>query len=85
LQSADRAGRVDENKNKNKRTQASEFGSCKGGNIGPWRGAGSCREPENPSNWSTLMHEDHWLSQSETRLQMLQASVAFLKANNPPD
>jgi len=33
----------------------------------------------------TLKHEDHWLSRSETRLQMLQASVAFLKAHNPPD
>ena len=32
----------------------------------------------------TMKHEDHWLSRSETRLQMLQASVAFLKANNPP-
>ena len=34
---------------------------------------------------STMKHEDHWLSRSETRLQMLQASVAFLKANNPPN
>ena len=33
----------------------------------------------------TLAHEDHWLSRSETRLQMLQASVAFLRAHNPPD
>jgi dipeptidyl aminopeptidase/acylaminoacyl peptidase len=33
----------------------------------------------------TLKHEDHWLSRSETRLQMLEATVAFLKANNPPD
>lgn len=33
----------------------------------------------------TLQHEDHWLSRSETRLQMLQASVAFLRAHNPPD
>jgi dipeptidyl aminopeptidase/acylaminoacyl peptidase len=33
----------------------------------------------------TLKREDHWLSRSETRLQMLQASVAFLRANNPPD
>ncbi|HVO45276.1 MAG TPA: prolyl oligopeptidase family serine peptidase [Steroidobacteraceae bacterium] len=33
----------------------------------------------------TLKKEDHWLSRSETRLQMLQTSVAFLKANNPPD
>jgi acetyl esterase/lipase len=33
----------------------------------------------------TMKHEDHWLSRSETRLQMLQASVAFVKANNPPN
>jgi dipeptidyl aminopeptidase/acylaminoacyl peptidase len=33
----------------------------------------------------TLKDEDHWLSRSETRLQMLQASVAFLRAHNPPD
>ena len=32
-----------------------------------------------------LKHEDHWLSRSETRLQMLQTSVAFLRAHNPPD
>src|SRR5437660_3707404 len=33
----------------------------------------------------TLKHEDHWLSRGETRLQLLQASVAFLRAHNPPD
>jgi dipeptidyl aminopeptidase/acylaminoacyl peptidase len=33
----------------------------------------------------TLKHEDHWLSSGETRLQMLEASVAFLKKNNPPN
>jgi hypothetical protein len=33
----------------------------------------------------TLKHEDHWLSRSETRLQMLEALMAFLKAYNPPD
>ena len=33
----------------------------------------------------TLEHEDHWLSRSATRFQMLQATVIFLKANNPPD
>jgi dipeptidyl aminopeptidase/acylaminoacyl peptidase len=33
----------------------------------------------------TLKHEDHWLSRSETRLQMLRACVAFLRAHNPPD
>ena len=32
-----------------------------------------------------LKNEDHWLSRSETRLQMLQSSVAFLRAHNPPD
>jgi dipeptidyl aminopeptidase/acylaminoacyl peptidase len=33
----------------------------------------------------TLQHEDHGLSRSETRLQMLQSLVAFLRAHNPPD
>jgi dienelactone hydrolase len=33
----------------------------------------------------TLKKEDHWLSRGETRLLMLQSSMAFLKANNPPD
>jgi dipeptidyl aminopeptidase/acylaminoacyl peptidase len=33
----------------------------------------------------TLKKEDHWLSRSETRLQMLESSVAFLRAHNPPD
>ena len=33
----------------------------------------------------TLNHEDHWLSRSETRLQMLQSSIDFLRAHNPPD
>ncbi len=32
-----------------------------------------------------LKAEDHWLSRSETRLQMLETSVAFLRAHNPPD
>ena len=32
-----------------------------------------------------LKAEDHWLSRSETRLQMLTASVAFLRAHNPPE
>ncbi len=31
-----------------------------------------------------LENEDHWLSRSETRLQMLEATVKFLEANNPP-
>jgi hypothetical protein len=32
----------------------------------------------------TLAHEDHWLSRSQTRRQMLEESVRFLRAHNPP-
>jgi dipeptidyl aminopeptidase/acylaminoacyl peptidase len=32
----------------------------------------------------TLNGEDHWLSRGDTRLQMLQATVAFLEKENPP-
>ena len=32
-----------------------------------------------------LKAEDHWLSRSGTRLQMLETSVAFLRTHNPPD
>jgi dipeptidyl aminopeptidase/acylaminoacyl peptidase len=32
----------------------------------------------------TLKNEDHWLSRSATRLQMLQATIEFLHANNSP-
>lgn len=32
----------------------------------------------------TLNGEDHWLSRGDTRLQMLQATVAFLERENPP-
>jgi len=31
-----------------------------------------------------LKSEDHWLSRSATRTQMLEATVKFLEANNPP-
>jgi dipeptidyl aminopeptidase/acylaminoacyl peptidase len=33
----------------------------------------------------TLKKEDHWLSSSDIRLQMLQATVAFLQAHDPPN
>jgi dienelactone hydrolase len=33
----------------------------------------------------TLNQEDHWLSRGATRLQMLETSIAFLRAHNPPD
>jgi dipeptidyl aminopeptidase/acylaminoacyl peptidase len=32
-----------------------------------------------------LNHEDHWLSRSDTRLQMLQATMDFLAKNNPAE
>lgn len=38
-----------------------------------------------PVEMVTLKKEDHWLSRSETRLLMLQSSIAFLRKNNPPD
>ena len=38
-----------------------------------------------PCEFVTLAKEDHYLSRSETRLQMLSASVAFLRHYNPPD
>lgn len=38
-----------------------------------------------PVQFVTLSKEDHYLSHSATRLQMLQASMEFLQANNPPD
>jgi dipeptidyl aminopeptidase/acylaminoacyl peptidase len=33
----------------------------------------------------SLKKEDHWLSRGETRLQLLNSTVEFLKRNNPPD
>ena len=32
-----------------------------------------------------LKQEDHWLSRSQSRLLMLQSTIAFLRANNSPD
>jgi len=32
-----------------------------------------------------LRHEDHWLSKPDTRQQMLDATVAFLRRYNPPE
>jgi dipeptidyl aminopeptidase/acylaminoacyl peptidase len=38
-----------------------------------------------PVEMITLKGEDHWLSRSETRMQMLKAAVAFVEAHNPAD
>jgi dipeptidyl aminopeptidase/acylaminoacyl peptidase len=43
------------------------------------------RSANKSAELATLKEEDHWLSRSATRLQMLEASVAFLRAHNPPD
>lgn len=38
----------------------------------------------NPAEFISLEGEDHWLSRSATRKQMLAAMVAFLEKHNPP-
>jgi dipeptidyl aminopeptidase/acylaminoacyl peptidase len=38
-----------------------------------------------PVELVTLNREDHWLSRGETRLQMLQTSMAFIEKHNPPN
>jgi dipeptidyl aminopeptidase/acylaminoacyl peptidase len=47
--------------------------------------AAALRKAGKPVEFVTLSHEDHWLSRGETRAQMLEATVAFLRRNNPPD
>jgi dipeptidyl aminopeptidase/acylaminoacyl peptidase len=38
-----------------------------------------------PVEFVELKSEDHWMSRSETRLQMLKATVDFLEKHNPPN
>jgi dipeptidyl aminopeptidase/acylaminoacyl peptidase len=38
-----------------------------------------------PVEMMVLKSDDHWLSRGVTRLQMLQATMAFLEKNNPPN
>ena len=47
--------------------------------------ADALKAAKKPYEFVTLNHEDHWLSNGETRLQMLQATVKFLETNNPPN
>ncbi len=42
------------------------------------------RKAGKPVEFVTLAGEDHWLTRGQTRLQMLQATVAFLEKYNPP-
>ena len=45
--------------------------------------ANALKKAGKPVSLIELKQEDHWLSRGATRLQMLQATVAFLAANNP--
>ena len=47
--------------------------------------ADALRAAGKPVELVTLDGEDHWLSRSDTRLKMLQSTVAFLEKHNPPD
>ncbi len=47
--------------------------------------AEALKEAGKPVEFVSLKGEDHYLSQSETRTQMLLETVRFLEANNPPD
>ena len=38
-----------------------------------------------PVTMVALDGEDHWLSRSATRLQLLEQVMAFLAVNNPPE
>ena len=47
--------------------------------------ADALKKAGKPVQLVTLTGEDHWLSRGTTRLQMLNAVVAFLEKNNPPN
>ena len=46
--------------------------------------ARALRAAGRPVEFVTLVREDHWLSRSATREQMLRASADFLARHNPP-
>jgi dipeptidyl aminopeptidase/acylaminoacyl peptidase len=47
--------------------------------------ADALKKAGKPYDFVILSHEDHWLSSSDTRLEMLQATVDFLAKNNPAE
>lgn len=47
--------------------------------------ANALKSAGKPYEFVVLEGEDHWMSRSETRLQMLNAAVTFLEKNNPPN
>ena len=46
--------------------------------------AKALKRAKKPFEFVTLKQEDHWLSRSETRLEMLRETIRFLKSHNPP-
>lgn len=56
--------------------------------VVPWEQskamADAMRNAGKPVEFVTLKGEDHWLSASDTRLQMLTSLVAFVEKHNPP-
>lgn len=47
--------------------------------------ADALKDASKPYKIVTLKHEDHWLSSSDTRIQMLEESMRFILKHNPPD
>jgi dipeptidyl aminopeptidase/acylaminoacyl peptidase len=45
--------------------------------------ADALKKAGKPYDFVVLNHEDHWLSRSDTRLQMLQATMDFVEKSNP--
>ena len=46
--------------------------------------ADALKDAGKPHELITLDGEDHWLSRSETRIEMLRATIEFLEQHNPP-
>jgi len=46
--------------------------------------ADALKDADKPYKFVDLREEDHWLSKGETRLQMLEETVAFVEKYNPP-
>ena len=47
--------------------------------------ADALKAANKPVEFVTLASTDHWLTNGETRLAMLQATMAFVEKNNPPN
>jgi dipeptidyl aminopeptidase/acylaminoacyl peptidase len=47
--------------------------------------AAALKDAGKPVQFVKLDGDDHWLSRAKTRVEMLKAAVAFVKANDPPD